>query len=88
MKYSTASCPNQKVKDGTCLSHPLNELQAVLSGVRTRLVKYLQMACESERLVSRDAQDALLDRNISLALNVKRANLDRLARSTGVPVAT
>lgn len=39
-----------------------------------------------ERSVARDAQDALLERNISLALNFKRANLERLARSTGVQV--
>ena len=39
-----------------------------------------------EKSVARDAQDALLERNISLALNVKRANLDRLARCTGAQV--
>ena len=39
-------------------------------------------------MASRDAQDALLDRNISLALNMKRANLDRLSRCTGVPVSS
>ena len=39
-----------------------------------------------EKSVARDAQDALLERNISLALNVKRANLDRLARCSGAQV--
>ena len=41
-----------------------------------------------ERSVARDAQDALLQRNISLALNVKRSMLDRLARCTGAQVPT
>lgn len=36
-----------------------------------------------EKSVARDAQVALLDRNISLALNVKRSVLGRLARCTG-----
>ena len=36
--------------------------------------------------VAREAQDALLQRNISLALNVKRSMLDRLARCTGAQV--
>ena len=39
-----------------------------------------------EKSVARDAQDALLDRNISLALNVKRSTLDHLARCTGAQV--
>ena len=39
-----------------------------------------------ERSVARDAQDALLGQNISLALNVKRSMLDRLARCTGAQV--
>lgn len=39
-----------------------------------------------EKSVAREAQDALLERNISLALNMKRANLDRLARCTGTQV--
>ena len=39
-----------------------------------------------ERSVARDAQDALLGQNISLALNVKRSMLDRLARCTGTQV--
>ena len=39
-----------------------------------------------EKSVARDAQNALLERGISLALNVKRANLDRLAQCTGAQV--
>lgn len=39
-----------------------------------------------EKSVARDAQDALLDSNISLALNMKRANLDRLALCSGATV--
>ena len=39
-----------------------------------------------ERSVARDAQDALLQLNVSLALNVKRSMLDRLARCTGAQV--
>ena len=39
-----------------------------------------------ERSVARDAQDALLQQNVSLALNVKRSMLDRLARCTGAQV--
>lgn len=41
-----------------------------------------------EKSVARDAQNALLERGISLALNVKRTNMDRLARCTGAQVLT
>ena len=39
-----------------------------------------------EKSVARDAQNALLERGISLALNVKRANLERIAQCTGAQV--
>ena len=39
-----------------------------------------------EKSVARDAQNALLERGISLALNVKRANLEKLAQCAGAQV--
>ncbi len=39
-----------------------------------------------ERSVARTAQDQLLDRGISLALNLKRSVLDFLSRCTGAEV--
>ena len=39
-----------------------------------------------ERSVARTAQDQLLDRGISLALNMKRSVLDFLSRCTGAEV--
>ncbi len=39
-----------------------------------------------ERSVARTAQDELLERGISLALNMKRSVLDFLARCTGAEV--
>ena len=57
--------------------------------LRTAVERLAEMAPDVllvEKSVARDAQDALLDRNISLALNVKRSVLDRLARCTGAQV--
>lgn len=40
-----------------------------------------------EKSVARDAQDALLDFGVSLALTMKRANLERLALCSGSTVS-
>ena len=40
-----------------------------------------------EKSVARDAQDALLDSGVSLALTMKRANLERLALCSGSTVS-
>ena len=39
-----------------------------------------------EKSVARNAQEALLNNGVSLALNVKRSTLDRVARCTGAQV--
>lgn len=41
-----------------------------------------------EKSVARSAQEALLNDGVSLALNVKRSTLDRVARCTGAQVCT
>ena len=64
---------------------PLQETEHLRLAVK-RLTHLQPDVLLVEKSVARNAQEALLNNGVSLALNVKRSTLDRVARCTGAQV--
>lgn len=75
--------PNQLASFDTLLQQEIDHLKMIVSKIEDRRPNVLLV----EKSVSSYAQDYLLEKEISLVLNVKRPLLERIARCTGGHIA-
>ncbi|KAH7655330.1 1-phosphatidylinositol-3-phosphate 5-kinase protein [Dioscorea alata] len=73
---------NQLSSFDTLLQQEMDHLKMAVAKIESHHPNVLLV----EKSVSRFAQDYLLDRNISLVLNIKRPLLERIARCTGAQI--
>ncbi|KAH7840020.1 hypothetical protein Vadar_011497 [Vaccinium darrowii] len=74
--------PNQLSSFETLLQQEMDHLKLVVSRIEAHRPNLLLV----EKSVSSYAQEYLLEKEISLVLNIKRPLLDRIARCTGAPI--
>ncbi|KAL2904716.1 putative 1-phosphatidylinositol-3-phosphate 5-kinase FAB1C [Bienertia sinuspersici] len=77
LEYQRAQ--NQLASFNTLLEEEMNQLKVIVSKIEAHRTNVLLV----EKSVSSYAQEYLLEKEISLVLNVKRPLLERIARSTG-----
>ncbi|GMP83674.1 hypothetical protein CsSME_00037502 [Camellia sinensis var. sinensis] len=75
--------PNQLSSFNTLLQQEIDHLKVIVSKIETHRPNVLLV----EKSVSSYAQEYLLEKEISLVLNVKRPLLERIARCTGALIA-
>ena len=82
---STAEACEQSLadQDESCCAQETEHLRLAVA----RLAQLQPDVLLVEKSVARNAQEALLNNGVSLALNVKRSTLDRLARCTDAQVS-